>query len=52
MARGEMVRYMAEHQIEDIAQIQKFDRLSYRFSSQHSDEKNYVFLLQNSGGMK
>lgn len=50
MARGEMVRFMAEHQIEDIEQIKAFDRLNYKFSAEHSDEHNYVFLLQNSGG--
>lgn len=49
MARGEMVRYMAEHQISDPEQIKSFDRLNYKFSPEHSDEKNYVFLLQEGG---
>ena len=31
MARGEMVRYMAENQIEAPEQIKAFDRLKYRF---------------------
>ena len=49
IARGEMVRYMAESQIKEISQLKAFDRLNYRFSSEHSDENNYVFLLQNEG---
>jgi cytoplasmic iron level regulating protein YaaA (DUF328/UPF0246 family) len=50
MARGEMVRYMAERKIEDFSQIKAFDRLNYRFSAEHSDEHNYVFLVQDTGG--
>jgi cytoplasmic iron level regulating protein YaaA (DUF328/UPF0246 family) len=46
MARGEMVRYMAERQITDIEQIREFDRLNYKFSTEYSDHNNYVFLLQ------
>ena len=48
MARGEMVRYMAERQITDIEQIRDFDRLNYKFSPEFSDHNNYVFLLQNA----
>jgi cytoplasmic iron level regulating protein YaaA (DUF328/UPF0246 family) len=44
MARGEMVRYMVEHQIEDIEKIKKFDRLNYTFSEQLSDETTYTFV--------
>ena len=50
MARGEMVRFMAEQQIDDISKIKMFDRLNYRFSEEHSNEDNYVFLLQAAGG--
>ena len=46
MARGEMVRYMAEHQITDPAPIKAFDRLNYRFDTERSDEHTYVFVLQ------
>ena len=49
MARGEMVRYMAEYQIENVAQIKKFDRLNYEFSEKHSDETSYVFIRQSAG---
>ena len=44
MARGEMVRYMAENQIEDPEQIKSFDRLHYRFDEARSEEKVFVFL--------
>ena len=44
MARGEMVRYLAEHQITDPEQIRTFDRLGYRFDPNRSDEKTFVFI--------
>ena len=44
MARGEMVRYMAEHQISDPEEIRVFDRLDYAFDSERSDENTYVFV--------
>lgn len=44
MARGEMVRYMAEHQIEDVEEIKAFDRLDYCYSRERSDETAYVFI--------
>ena len=47
MARGEMVRFMAEREIEDPKEIRKFDRLGYAFSEERSDDRNYVFLLKN-----
>ena len=46
MARGEMVRFMAENQIEDPQEIRRFDRLDYRYSPVHSDETTYVFVLE------
>ena len=49
MARGEMVRYMAELQIEDAERIREFDRLSFRFAPEYSDEKKMVFLLRSAG---
>lgn len=47
MARGEMVRYMAEHQVEDVEQIRSFDRLSFHYAPEYSDEKKMVFLLRS-----
>lgn len=43
MARGEMVRYMAEQKIEDPKDIQKFDRLGYVFREDISCDTEYVF---------
>ena len=43
MARGEMVRYMAENNIEDPMDIQKFDRLGYSFRADLSSDNEYVF---------
>lgn len=43
MARGEMVRYMAENQITVPEEIQGFNRLGYRFCSQLSSPDKYVF---------
>lgn len=45
MARGEMVRYMAEHQIENLEEIKKFDRMDFSFSEEYSTEKEYVFIV-------
>lgn len=44
MARGEMVRFMAEKQIEDVKDIKTFRRLDYVFSERLSDENTYVFI--------
>lgn len=44
MARGEMVRFMAEEKIKDIEKIKRFDRLGYSFADELSDEKTYIFL--------
>ena len=43
MARGEMVRYMAENLIEDPSEIRKFDRLGYEFREDLSTKDNYIF---------
>lgn len=44
MARGEMVRYMAEQRISEPEQIKTFDRLGYRFEEALGSETEYVFL--------
>ena len=46
MARGEMVRYMAENHIEQPEQLRSFDRLGYRFYAGESDENNYTFIKE------
>ena len=44
MARGEMVRYLAEQAITDPLEIRAFDRLGYRFDERQSSDKLYVFI--------
>ena len=44
MARGEMVRYMAEHQVDEINQLKGFDRMGYSFRDDLSDEQTFVFI--------
>ena len=49
MARGEMVRYMGENQIDNPEQIKYFDRLNYRYDANRSDENTYVFIREERG---
>lgn len=44
MARGEMVRFMAENHIEEAEKIKEFDRLGYRYDPDRSDKANYIFI--------
>lgn len=46
MARGEMVRFMAERQIEVAEEIKNFNRLNYIFADELSDDSTYVFIKQ------
>ena len=46
MARGEMVRFMAENEILNIEDIKGFNRLGYVFKKELSDENNYVFVKE------
>ena len=46
MARGEMVRFMAENKIEDPEGIKKFNRLNYRFEDKLSNEETFIFCEQ------
>lgn len=43
MARGEMVRFMAEKKIEEPEEIKKFDRLGYIFREDLSTDTEYIF---------
>ena len=47
MARGEMVRYMAEMQVENPTEIKKFNRLGYVFRDDLSTDLEYVFERKN-----
>lgn len=44
MARGEMVRFLAENGIESSEDIRKFDAMGYRYREELSDEKKFVFV--------
>ena len=48
MARGEMVRYLAENRAEDPEQMRDFDRLQYLFSPADSDGNTYTFIREVS----
>ena len=50
MARGEMVRYLAEHGVTRVEDVRRFDRQGYRFDAERSDECTYVFV--NEEGKK
>ena len=44
MARGEMVRYLAQNKICDLEGLKRFDKLGYKYSQEKSNEKTYVFI--------
>ncbi|MFC6260897.1 peroxide stress protein YaaA [Levilactobacillus fujinensis] len=46
MARGEMVRFLAEHQATTIAAIKNFDHPDWLFSPTHSTPSEIVFIYQ------
>lgn len=46
MARGEMVRYLALNQVNDIEEIKAFRGLGYQFDAQRSHENLYVFVRE------
>ncbi|MFD1417511.1 peroxide stress protein YaaA [Companilactobacillus keshanensis] len=46
MARGEMVRFMAENNIKDINEIKQFDNPDWQFSQQDSIDERIVFIHQ------
>lgn len=44
MARGEMVRFLAENKIENPENMKDFRRLGYEFREEFSDKQEYVFI--------
>ena len=50
MARGQMVRWLAENNVTDPADIKNFADLDYRFSGTRSTENNYVFIREKEDG--
>jgi len=44
MARGEMVRFMAERNVQSVDELKQFDGRNHRYSKEYSTENNLVFL--------
>lgn len=44
MARGEMVRWMSDHEIQQIEDLKKFQGLNYRYEEEYSSENELVFI--------
>lgn len=48
MARGEMVRFMAENAINDPENIKNFQRLGYEYREELSGETEYIFVKKSA----
>ncbi len=48
MARGQMVRWMAENQVEDVRELQNFHHLNYLYHKELSSDTEYVFLKERT----
>ena len=46
MARGEMVRWMAEHRAETPEELKSFEGRNHRYAPEYSTETNYVYLTK------
>lgn len=44
MARGRMLRFLAENQVQELETIKKFNDLNFEYNAQLSDEKSLVFV--------
>ncbi|WP_438448058.1 peroxide stress protein YaaA [Gorillibacterium sp. sgz5001074] len=44
MARGEMVRYMAENGVQSVEEVKAFNRMNFEYAEERSDGSTYVFL--------
>ena len=44
MARGAMVRFLAENAVEDLTEIKKFNRLGFVYKDELSDKNTFVFV--------
>lgn len=47
MARGEMVRYLAENNVIGLEQIKEFKGLGYQYQEENSSEREYVFVKKD-----
>lgn len=52
MARGEMVRFLAETGAETADDVKAFDRMGYEFCEERSDERTLVFLKDNAASTR
>ena len=52
MARGAMVRYMAENQVKAPEQIKNFDWMGYRYIENLSDSSVWVFAVEKKNKKK
>ena len=48
MARGEMVRFMAENRVEEPEGIKDFAVMGYRYAKELSSEKEYIFVRKKT----
>ncbi|MFD0898105.1 peroxide stress protein YaaA [Loigolactobacillus binensis] len=48
MARGEMVRFMAENNIQRLAELRQFNRLNYQFMPELATKTKLVFINEDS----
>lgn len=48
MARGEMVRFMAENEIKDLAQLKEFNRLGFTYHEELSTKERMIFIKQEA----
>ena len=48
MARGEMVRWLAENQVSDPEAVKGFNHLGYQYAPRYSSRDVFVFLRENS----
>lgn len=46
MARGEMVRFMAENRVKRPEEMRAFDRYGFRYDSDQSSDSTYVFIRE------
>lgn len=47
MARGQMVRFLAEEKIQNVEDVKKFDRMGYQFLENDSTENLYIFRKES-----
>lgn len=47
MARGEMVRFMAEHKVQNIEEMKAFDGRNHRYAAEYSTDEQLVFLKKS-----